>query len=57
MVLDAIACQARDKDFEVLLENTPPSPGARKVAEQKIASLKSLQNGSKREFRINRGTE
>ncbi|WP_121543491.1 tetratricopeptide repeat protein [Candidatus Rickettsia colombianensi] len=46
MVLDAIACQARDKDFEVLLENTPLSPGARKVAEQKIASLKSLQNGS-----------
>lgn len=45
-VLGAIARQARDKDFEVLLENTPLSPGARKVVEQKIANLKNNEDSN-----------
>ncbi|MGX8190081.1 S16 family serine protease [Rickettsia conorii] len=44
--LDAMACQALDKAFEVLLTNTPLSPGARKVAMQKIANLKKMQGSN-----------
>lgn len=41
--LEAIARQASDKNFEILLKNTPLSPVARKVAQQKIACLKRSQ--------------
>ena len=44
--LQAIARQASDKDFEILLKNTPLSPVARKVAEQKIARLKGSQGSN-----------
>ncbi|MFP3012046.1 MAG: AAA family ATPase [Rickettsia sp.] len=46
MVLDAIAHQASDKDFEVLLANTPLPSNVRKVAEQKIARLKGSQGSN-----------
>ena len=44
--LEAIARQASNKDFEILLKNTPLSPVARKVAEQKIARLKGSQGSN-----------
>lgn len=46
VVLDAIAHQASDKDFEVLLANTPLPSNVRKVAEQKIARLKGSQGSN-----------
>lgn len=44
--LQAIARQASDKDFEVLLANTPLPSNVRKVAEQKIARLKGSQGSN-----------
>lgn len=46
IVLNAIIPKTGNKDFKVLLEEMPLSLGARNVAQQKIESLKSLQDGS-----------
>lgn len=46
IVSNAIIPKTGNKDFKVLLEEVPLSLGARNVAQQKIESLKSLQDGS-----------